>query len=237
MPTERNKIPQLSILSGAFSMPVLTRNMRRNAGLPDLPAHFPVDVPPIVARPPSSRSQRPKGTPTPVPRSTLRIASPIVLSSPTRFSAPSPFASSACSESTYSRSSSYSPASTPSQDPPLSEVHPGVRRQQHQPEPKWDISGDRESVRMCGPPIENPRPIRPHGLQERTLFGKEWSMLSDQADRISYGVGSRNGSRASSESDVTVRGTPSVSSQASTFVGRPDKESRVSRRQPGVFKQ
>ncbi|KAJ6571648.1 hypothetical protein B0H19DRAFT_663809 [Mycena capillaripes] len=215
-------------------MPVLTRNMRKTACLPDLPPHFPADVPPLVARPPSNRPSRLKVSHPAVPRSTLRIASPVVLSSPARFDAASPLTPSSSqsqsqsqleSSSQNSRASSYSTATQFDDDAPLfSEVHPGVRKLQRKPDPgaKWNLHEDGESVRMrmdvCAPPLVDPRRSR---VGEQ--FGKEWGMLSEQTQT---GKGSR-ASSASVSSDATV---VSSSGKAPNFLnsgrGQPPHVSR-----------
>ncbi|KAJ6608289.1 hypothetical protein B0H10DRAFT_1955538 [Mycena sp. CBHHK59/15] len=44
-------------------MPIMTRKMRKDAGHPDLPARYPVDVPKISARTPPPRHPRGRGAP------------------------------------------------------------------------------------------------------------------------------------------------------------------------------
>ncbi|KAJ6484399.1 hypothetical protein C8R47DRAFT_1217289 [Mycena vitilis] len=214
-------------------MTAMTRNMRKTAGLPDLPAHFPLDVPRIATRPTANKASRSKPVPAVVPKSTLRIVSPVVLSSPSRFDPPSPLTSLASSRSAQSsfrsHAGSYSTRdSTPTRyDPSLSEMHPGVRRLQGQPEAKWNVVEDGQSLRICGPPPRDPRSLRSRAL----LFGREWGLLSPTP--------SREGSLAGSEfsSEATVRGTPSVSSKVSTVVELPRRELRVAHKRRGVSKQ
>lgn len=221
-------------------MPVLTRQMRKSAGLPDLPARFPVDVPNVATRPPPSKNAPSKRRPESVARSTLPLASPSVLSSPTRFDAPSPltsFDSAASSQrsrshSVASSSSLYSTTSTATQlADPLSGVgmHPGVRRLQRTADARWTFLKDGETVRMCGPPVDD----------RHRVFGNEWGGLGAQVTYVAANrSGSGSGSRASSihpplSPEETIRGTP-LSSRVSPFVGRPDKELRVPRRQAGM---
>ncbi|KAJ7243181.1 hypothetical protein B0H12DRAFT_1131250 [Mycena haematopus] len=233
-------------------MPVLTRNMRKNADLPDLPAQFPVAVPNIRARPRPSKSSRPNETQAVVPRSSLRIASPVVLSSPARLDAPSPLTPSASRDSfstqrspltpsasrksfssQQSRSSSSSIASAPTQyDPPFTGVPRGVRKLSdiRLDDGKWNLEEHHETVRMCPPlppRLEDPRVTQPR----RPALFNEWSFLSESGS----GTKSANGSRAGSESvsSEATHGTPSVSSSPSTFAGRPEREEPRVRRQPG----
>ncbi|KAF8189791.1 hypothetical protein K438DRAFT_931507 [Mycena galopus ATCC 62051] len=226
-------------------MPVLTRNMRKKADLPDLPTHFPVDVPIVRAQPRASKSVRPTRALSAVPRSSLEIVSPVILSSPTRLDAPLPLTPSASRDSfssQQSRASSYSIASTPTQyDPPLTEVHPGVRKLHRiHPDGKWNLEEHYDSVRLQCPPnpfpshLAAPRPIR---AGKPALFNREWSCLSEQTSRTGYETASRNVSRAGSESvssEATMHGSPSVSSKSSTFSGSPERAPRFSRRQAGL---
>ncbi|KAJ7135868.1 hypothetical protein C8R44DRAFT_869570 [Mycena epipterygia] len=218
-------------------MPVLTRRMRRDAGLPDLPARFPLDVP-NISRPQPHVDARGKRRPAAVPRSTLPLFSPTVLSSPTRFDSPSPLTSftSESSESSQRSSRSYSTASTATRfDDPvalLPELHPGVRTLQRKSDEKWVFLQDGQSVRLCMP---SPEPQR-----HQSPFGREWDILSAQTDKTSTlaAASPRSRSGSVSSSDATIRGTQ-MSSRTPSFAARPDKTPRVSRtnKKPGVSRR
>ncbi|KAJ7027975.1 hypothetical protein C8F04DRAFT_70252 [Mycena alexandri] len=152
-------------------MPVLTRNMRKDAGLPALPARFPSDVPKIASR----AAQPGVRAPRVAPRSTLRIPSPVVFSPPARHEPLSPLTSLTLTHSTSSRHSSHSHRSstssgysssaylddddgTETETETLYGMHPGVQKLQRMPNPaKWNLYEERDSMRMC--PIHVPIPV------------------------------------------------------------------------------
>ncbi|KAJ7727767.1 hypothetical protein B0H16DRAFT_1590154 [Mycena metata] len=143
-------------------MPVLTRNMRKDAGLPALPARFPSDVPKIA-----SRAAQPGGrAPRVVPRSTLRIPSPVVFSPPAHHEPLSPLTHSNSSRhSSHSHRSSTSSGyssnaylddddGTETETETLYGMHPGVQKLQRMPNPaKWNLYEERDSMRMCPIPV------------------------------------------------------------------------------------
>ncbi|KAJ7152661.1 hypothetical protein C8R43DRAFT_475816 [Mycena crocata] len=213
---------------GCFPMPVFTRNMRKTAGLPNLPDTFSMNVPKIYKAPAQA-----KQGPAAVPRSSLPIASPSVLSFPGRFDSPSPLTSFADTDSSQrSRSHSYSSSTLTEygDDGPFSALHPGIRKLQRKPDERWMFIDDGTTMRMCMLPIaEGPnRPVPPRHHKHRgpSMFGREWEGLSS-GPTSTYTAASR---APASSSDATVRGTPSRESTA--FAERNDKETRVLRRQP-----
>ncbi|KAJ7151219.1 hypothetical protein C8R46DRAFT_1043373 [Mycena filopes] len=149
-------------------MPVLTRNMRKDAGLPDLPARFPSDVPKIATQP---RARGPRA----IPRSTLRALSPAAFPPP-YFDAPSPLTSlTLTTHSTSSRhsrrpshTSSYSSSAylddddddgteTETEAMTLYRLHPGVEKLQRMRSPaKWSLYEERDSMRMYPTPMPFP---------------------------------------------------------------------------------
>ncbi|KAJ7509431.1 hypothetical protein B0H11DRAFT_1900856 [Mycena galericulata] len=230
-------------------MPVLTRRMRKDAGLPDLPVRLPVDVPHIVStRPPPNNGAPPKRRPQSVARSTLPLPSPSVLSSPTRLEAPSTLTSPAPSQRSHSRaasSSSFSTASTATEfDDQLrgTGVHPGVRRLQRRSDERWMFMKDGEAVRMCIPSLP---PLDAGPVHQGASLFNEWGRLEGRdtptPTYVAESRGSTGGSRSRASSaglvpssEGMVRGTP-VSSRTSIFAGPPEKElRRGSRRQAGL---
>ncbi|KAJ7611152.1 hypothetical protein B0H17DRAFT_1304672, partial [Mycena rosella] len=191
-----------SLADRASNMPVLTRRMRKEAGLPDLPTRFPFDVPSISTGHPSTPDspRRTKRRTDPMPRSTLPLRSPSVLSSPTRFDTPSTLLSSTSESPQRARSSTYSTASTATRTyDDLAAMHPGVQKLQQKPDDKWVFTRDGGSLRVCMP------------AHRGALFGKEWDGLN----------GTKTYHARSPSSDATIRGTPMpVAGPAKVRTGR-----------------
>ncbi|KAJ7274898.1 hypothetical protein C8J57DRAFT_1714636 [Mycena rebaudengoi] len=242
-------------------MPVMTRRMRKAAGLPDLPSQYPVDVPKTCLPAPSNANLRAiqrggRGEPGVVQRSMfpIRISSPTVLQYPNFFDSPSPLTSCHTSSSSSSSSSlrSHSRSNSSAAADFVYALHPGIQTlQKHKPVSDargWEFQKEpsTKSVRMRRnePPDVYVQQQPPFAyLSERTpgytsVFGHEWEKLRQQSESsrgsTESGSSTESGRRGSSASiSSSDRTIRGSSSGASTAVQPRTTESATSRSHQG----